>query len=112
MSLNDCYVKFKVLHFIGNLFVGTNGGISWVGLLVSILGGITVGLSYYLTVLITVDTVILQLAVPQWPIIIIGGIGGLFGSVIDSFLGAMLQYSGKMSILYCYLEYKCNLQSN
>ncbi|XP_050470001.1 transmembrane protein 19 isoform X4 [Bombus huntii] len=73
---------------------GTNGGISWVGLLVSILGGITVGLSYYLTVLITVDTVILQLAVPQWPIIIIGGIGGLFGSVIDSFLGAMLQYSG------------------
>ncbi|XP_043593241.1 transmembrane protein 19 isoform X2 [Bombus pyrosoma] len=73
---------------------GTNGGISWVGLLVSILGGITVGLSYYLTVLITVDTVILQLAAPQWPIIIIGGIGGLFGSVIDSFLGAMLQYSG------------------
>ncbi|XP_068966750.1 transmembrane protein 19 [Bombus flavifrons] len=73
---------------------GTNGGISWVGLLASILGGITVGLSYYLTVLITVDTVILQLAAPQWPIIIIGGIGGLFGSVIDSFLGAMLQYSG------------------
>ncbi|XP_071872832.1 transmembrane protein 19 [Bombus fervidus] len=73
---------------------GTNGGISWAGLLVSILGGITVGLSYYLTVLITVDTVVLQLAAPQWPIIIIGGIGGLYGSIIDSFLGAMLQYSG------------------
>ncbi|XP_060816169.1 transmembrane protein 19 [Bombus pascuorum] len=73
---------------------GTNGGISWVGLLVSILGGITVGLSYYLTVLITVDTVVLQLAAPQWPIILIGGIGGLYGSIIDSFLGAMLQYSG------------------
>ncbi|KAK9306722.1 hypothetical protein QLX08_002639 [Tetragonisca angustula] len=73
---------------------GTNGGISGVGVLVSILGGITVGLAYYLTVLITVDTVVLQLAVPQWPIIVIGGIGGFIGSTIDSFLGATLQYSG------------------
>ncbi|OAD58671.1 Transmembrane protein 19, partial [Eufriesea mexicana] len=73
---------------------GTNGGVSWVGLFVSILGGITVGLCHYLTVLITVDTVVLQLAAPQWPIIIIGGIAGLLGSVIDSVLGATLQYSG------------------
>ncbi|XP_017754791.1 PREDICTED: transmembrane protein 19 [Eufriesea mexicana] len=47
---------------------GTNGGVSWV--------------------------VVLQLAAPQWPIIIIGGIAGLLGSVIDSVLGATLQYSG------------------
>lgn len=73
---------------------GTNGGISWIGLLVSALGGLTVGLCHYLTVLITVDTVVLQLAVPQWPIIVLGGIGGLFGSTVDSILGATLQYSG------------------
>ncbi|CAK9814483.1 Transmembrane protein 19 [Anthophora plagiata] len=73
---------------------GTNGGVSWVGLLVSLLGGMTVGLSHYITVLMTVDTIVLQLAAPQWPIIIIGGIGGLFGSIIDSILGATLQYSG------------------
>ncbi|XP_053982330.1 transmembrane protein 19 [Hylaeus volcanicus] len=73
---------------------GTNGGVSWVGLLVSALGGLTVGLFYYLTILYTVDTAVIQLAAPQWPIIVVGGIGGLFGSVLDSILGATLQYSG------------------
>nr|XP_034175827.1 transmembrane protein 19 isoform X2 [Osmia lignaria] len=73
---------------------GTNGGVSWVGLAVSALGGMTVGLFDYLIILLTVDTAVLQLAAPQWPIIIVGGIGGLFGSVIDSLLGATLQYSG------------------
>ncbi|XP_076766191.1 transmembrane protein 19 [Xylocopa sonorina] len=73
---------------------GTNGGISWVGLLASLLGGLTVGLFHYVTILMTVDTVILQLAAPQWLIIVIGGIGGLFGSITDSILGATLQYSG------------------
>ncbi|KOC60172.1 Transmembrane protein 19 [Habropoda laboriosa] len=73
---------------------GTNGGVSWVGLLVSLLGGMTVGLSHYITILMTVDTVVLQLAAPQWPIIIMGGIGGFFGSIVDSILGATLQYSG------------------
>ncbi|XP_006623064.1 transmembrane protein 19 [Apis dorsata] len=48
---------------------GTNGGISW--------------------------AVVLQLATSQWPVIIIGGIGGFIGSVIDSILGATLQYSGE-----------------
>ena len=73
---------------------GTNGGVSWVGLFVSALGGLTVGLFYYLTVLYTVDTAVLQLAAPQWPIIIVGGIGGFVGSILDSVLGATLQYSG------------------
>lgn len=73
---------------------GTNGGVSWVGLLVSALGGLTVGLFHYVAVLYTVDTAVLQLAAPQWPIIIAGGLGGFFGSVLDSVLGATLQYSG------------------
>ncbi|XP_076632657.1 transmembrane protein 19 [Colletes latitarsis] len=73
---------------------GTNGGVSWVGLFVSALGGITVGFFYYLTILYTVDTAVIQLAAPQWPVIIVGGIGGLFGSILDSILGATLQYSG------------------
>ncbi|XP_011499884.1 PREDICTED: transmembrane protein 19 isoform X2 [Ceratosolen solmsi marchali] len=73
---------------------GTNGGVSWVGLTVSALGGIVVGLFDYLTVLYTVDSVVLELAAPQWPIIVLGGIGGLLGSIVDSILGATLQYSG------------------
>lgn len=30
----------------------------------------------------------------QWPLIIYGGIAGLLGSLVDSLLGATLQYSG------------------
>lgn len=73
---------------------GTNGGVSWIGLLVSLFGGLVVGLANYVAILYTVDTVALQLAAPQWPIIITGGVGGLAGSILDSILGATLQYSG------------------
>lgn len=73
---------------------GTNGAVSWVGLLCSFLGGTVVGLFYYIAVLNTVDTAVLQLAAPQWPIIVVAGFGGLFGSLLDSILGATLQYSG------------------
>ncbi|XP_029160150.1 transmembrane protein 19 [Nylanderia fulva] len=73
---------------------GTNGGISWIGLLCSTLGGLIVGLIYYIVITYTVDTAVLQLAAPQWPMIVVAGFGGLFGSLLDSFLGATLQYSG------------------
>jgi len=73
---------------------GTNGAVSWIGLVVSLLGGLLVGVFHYLAVLYSVDSVILQSAAPQWPIIIVGGIAGLLGSLCDSILGATLQYSG------------------
>ncbi|XP_032674826.1 transmembrane protein 19 isoform X2 [Odontomachus brunneus] len=73
---------------------GTNGGVSWVGLLCSFLGGLIIGLLYYITILNTVDTAVLQLAAPQWPIIVLGGLAGFFGSILDSIFGATLQYSG------------------
>ncbi|XP_011314838.1 transmembrane protein 19 [Fopius arisanus] len=73
---------------------GTNGAVSWVGLLMSLLGGLLVGLFHYFTVLYTVDVAVLEHAVSQWPIIVVGGAGGFFGSIFDSLLGATLQYSG------------------
>lgn len=33
---------------------------------------------------------------PQWPVILIGGAAGLIGSLIDSVLGAVCQYSGNV----------------
>lgn len=57
-----------------------------------------IGLSYYIVVLNCVDTVILQLAASQWPVIVVGGFGGLFGSMLDSVLGATLQYSGNKDL--------------
>ncbi|XP_011875396.1 PREDICTED: transmembrane protein 19 isoform X2 [Vollenhovia emeryi] len=73
---------------------GTNGGVSWIGLLCSTVGGLVIGLFCYITILNTVDTAVLQLAAPQWPIVVVGAFAGLFGSILDSILGATLQYSG------------------
>ncbi|XP_055384045.1 transmembrane protein 19 isoform X2 [Condylostylus longicornis] len=73
---------------------GTNGGVSIIGLVVSFLGGLAVGIGYYLTILYTVDIKTLNTSPSQWPIVLFGGIAGLLGSVIDSILGATLQYSG------------------
>jgi uncharacterized protein (TIGR00297 family) len=74
---------------------GTNGGVTLGGLLFSLLGGLFIGLCYYLMMLLSVDSAVLERSLPQWPLIFIGGLGGLLGSVIDSLLGATLQYSGE-----------------
>ncbi|XP_061571192.1 transmembrane protein 19 [Cololabis saira] len=71
---------------------GTNGGVTPVGLIASFLGGAAVGLAYFVAQLLTVNN--LQHADPQWPIIMYGGAAGLLGSMLDSFLGANMQYSG------------------
>ncbi|KAM6292640.1 transmembrane protein 19-like isoform 2-T2 [Porphyrio hochstetteri] len=72
--------------------VGTNGAISLVGLLSSLLGGMAVGIAYFLTQLIFVTN--LEMSAPQWPIIVFGAAAGLLGSIVDSYLGATMQYSG------------------
>lgn len=71
---------------------GTNGGVTPVGLVASFLGGAAVGVAYFVTQLLMVGD--LHLADPQWPIVVYGGVAGLLGSMLDSFLGAHLQYSG------------------
>jgi uncharacterized membrane protein len=74
---------------------GTNGGVSSWGLFVSFAGGIFIGVFYYIATLIFVDAEALQGAPSQFPIILLGGVAGLFGSVVDSFLGATCQFSGQ-----------------
>ncbi|XP_012260691.2 transmembrane protein 19-like [Athalia rosae] len=73
---------------------GTNGGVTAIGLVVSLMGGLVVGICNYIAIVCTVDPAALQNARPQWPIIVAGGFAGLLGSVIDSIFGATLQYSG------------------
>ncbi|MEQ2190463.1 Transmembrane protein 19 [Xenoophorus captivus] len=65
---------------------GTNGGVTPVGLVASFLGGAAMGVAYFVTQLLTVSD--LHLADPQWPIVVYGGVAGLLGSMLDSFLGA------------------------
>ncbi|XP_041978875.1 transmembrane protein 19 isoform X2 [Aricia agestis] len=73
---------------------GTNGGISLIGTIVSTLGGLVIGISHYLTLVYFSDRSMYMYAPPQWPIILFGALGGFLGSLIDSILGATLQYSG------------------
>ena len=72
---------------------GTNGGVTMVGLASSLLGGTFVGITYFLTQLVFVND--LDISAPQWPIIAFGGLAGLLGSIVDSYLGATMQFSGK-----------------
>uniref|UniRef100_A0A3Q3VYL0 Transmembrane protein 19 n=1 Tax=Mola mola TaxID=94237 RepID=A0A3Q3VYL0_MOLML len=71
---------------------GTNGGVTPVGLAASFVGGLVVGVAYFVTQLLLVSN--LHFADPQWPIILYGGVAGLLGSMLDSYLGAHMQYSG------------------
>ena len=81
------------------IFTGTNGGITVIGLLVSLIGGLVIGLGHYIALLMLVSSPVLTSAPPQWPIIIVGALGGLLGSLIDSVLGATMQYSGLYNCL-------------
>ncbi|OWK17076.1 TMEM19 [Cervus elaphus hippelaphus] len=72
--------------------LSTNGGVTMVGLASSLLGGTFVGIAYFLTQLVFVND--LDISAPQWPIIAFGGLAGLLGSIVDSYLGATMQFSG------------------
>eukprot|EP00126_Sphaerothecum_destruens_P004223 Sdes_comp18058_c0_seq2m7438 len=68
--------------------VGTNGGVSWGGLFASVLGGVVIGVSSYLTSLNPTST-----CRDSFHILFASGFCGVFGSLVDSLLGATLQLS-------------------
>lgn len=76
---------------------GTNGGVTKTGLLAAAAGGSVIGLSFVLLELSTMrcgsDKILSQLLV-----IPVATVAGLGGSIIDSLLGATLQFSGFCSI--------------
>lgn len=73
---------------------GTNGGVTPLGLILSAIGGFICGLTYYVCTIIVVNREILIRSPPQWPLLIVGTIAGLLGSIIDSIIGASAQFSG------------------
>lgn len=77
---------------------GTNGGVTLLGLSASILGGMFVGAVFYAAAIVSPTLWILEgqqaAAVGQWRLIPLGLMAGLLGSVLDSVLGATLQYTG------------------
>lgn len=81
------------------LISGTNGGISLMGTIFSGLGGFVVGVAFYLTLILSVSEHRLSSSPAQWPIILVATLAGFLGSAIDSYLGALCQYSGKLELL-------------
>ena len=73
---------------------GTNGAVSPAGLVVSLLGGMLVGAGYYLGVFLTASGVSWERSPGQLNVVLLCGLAGLLGSLLDSLLGATVQYSG------------------
>jgi len=69
---------------------GTNGGISALGTLASVAGGLFIGTLYFLA-----STFLLGGSFgSQWPSILLGACAGFVGSLVDSVCGALFEYSG------------------
>lgn len=66
---------------------GTNGGVSALGLVAAALGGLFVGLAFAVGGYFACGDV-------QLHPVLVGGAGGLLGSLLDSLLGATVQYTG------------------
>ena len=64
------------------IFKGTNGGISFPGLVVSGLGGLVIGLCYLSSLYLFVDDKKFLINFSQWPILLITFLSGLFGSIL------------------------------
>lgn len=80
---------------------GTNGGVTTLGLVASAAGGFAVGFAFWcggLFVPVVTGNVALALQfAAQWPVLVIGLGSGLVGSLMDSLLGATIQFSGYCS---------------
>ena len=75
---------------------GTNGGVTLVGLAASVAGGVFMGAVFYVASVLS-PTMPLSPSVAartQWKLLVLGVVGGLLGSIIDSILGATVQFTG------------------
>lgn len=75
---------------------GTNGGVTLFGLVISLIGGGLQGLIHFIaTVLLCSNGSSVRLLIlSQWPLVPLGALAGLLGSLTDSLFGATLQFSG------------------
>ncbi|KAI8472982.1 MAG: integral membrane protein DUF92-domain-containing protein [Monoraphidium minutum] len=77
---------------------GTNGGVTLLGLSASLAGGLFTGAAFYLAAAVSPTLWVFDLqrqaALAQWRLVPLGLMAGLLGSLLDSLLGATLQFTG------------------
>jgi uncharacterized protein (TIGR00297 family) len=75
---------------------GTNGGVTWVGTAASLGGGLLIGVVFFGLGTALQPTALRHASTTtaQWPLVLLGAAAGVVGSLVDSLLGATLQYSG------------------
>lgn len=76
---------------------GTNGGVTKTGLLAAAAGGGVIGVTFVLFGIFTANCPF-DVALKQLLVIPLATLAGLFGSLLDSLLGATLQFSGFCSV--------------
>lgn len=81
----------RLITTLAPVLRGTNGGVSVPGLVASAAGGALIGVVYYTTSMVLITGAYSSM---EWVIIPVGLFAGLFGSLVDSLLGATLQFSG------------------
>mmetsp|Transcript_8914 Transcript_8914/g.19749 ORF Transcript_8914/g.19749 Transcript_8914/m.19749 type:complete len:278 (+) Transcript_8914:2-835(+) len=88
--------KPRLITSLRQVPVGTNGGVSLRGTAASVAGGLFIGLVFYAVggALGPPPLASDPPPPPQWRLLPFGAAAGLVGSMIDSLLGATLQYSG------------------